>query len=248
MANDTPLARRLRVLRAERGLTLTSAAERIGIERKTLSDLEHGKRHPYEPTLAKIARGYGIGVEELIDLDSYDSPKEVAPRSPGRPRTGDLLEEKEIVAWLQDHGHLNRVEFVEWAEGLIEGLDYEERRLALLRGIDVLHELEEYLVDLVRYNRRAQRELFPWVNEENQLRTELARGRLSWKLSNEIRFVYLSRVVEIMNFSKMLAAAGEISAPIDHDERADSRLQALEAHERRRVEEAAGESALGPEV
>jgi transcriptional regulator with XRE-family HTH domain len=61
------LAERLRVLRAQRGLTLVEAAEKTGVGRDTLSDLERGRRHPVMPTLAKIARGYGVPVEELLE-------------------------------------------------------------------------------------------------------------------------------------------------------------------------------------
>jgi transcriptional regulator with XRE-family HTH domain len=61
------LPARLRVLRARRGLTLIDAAEKIGIGRDTLSDLERGNRHPVMPTLAKIAEGYGVPVEELLE-------------------------------------------------------------------------------------------------------------------------------------------------------------------------------------
>jgi transcriptional regulator with XRE-family HTH domain len=58
---------RLRVLRAERGLSLTEAAERAGIQRQTLALLERGERHPHDPTLAKIAKGYGVPVDELLE-------------------------------------------------------------------------------------------------------------------------------------------------------------------------------------
>jgi transcriptional regulator with XRE-family HTH domain len=61
------LAMRLRVLRAERGLSLTEAAERAGIQRQTLALLERGERHPHDPTLAKIAKGYGVPVEDLLE-------------------------------------------------------------------------------------------------------------------------------------------------------------------------------------
>src|SRR5215216_1291916 len=61
------LAKRLRVLRAERGLSLTEAAERAGIQRQTLALLERGERHPHDPTLAKIAKGYGVPVDELLE-------------------------------------------------------------------------------------------------------------------------------------------------------------------------------------
>jgi transcriptional regulator with XRE-family HTH domain len=58
---------RLRVLRAERGLSLTEAAERAGIQRQTLALLERGERLPHDPTLAKIAKGYGVPVEDLLE-------------------------------------------------------------------------------------------------------------------------------------------------------------------------------------
>jgi transcriptional regulator with XRE-family HTH domain len=61
------LARKLRVLRAERGWTLHQAAERAGVQPETISDAEHGKRRPYTPTLTKITRGYGVPVEELLE-------------------------------------------------------------------------------------------------------------------------------------------------------------------------------------
>jgi transcriptional regulator with XRE-family HTH domain len=64
-------AERLRVLRAQRGLALTEAAERIGIDRHTLRDLEVGDRTPRYPTLAKIAEGYGVPVEELLEESEW---------------------------------------------------------------------------------------------------------------------------------------------------------------------------------
>jgi transcriptional regulator with XRE-family HTH domain len=75
------LARRLRVLRAERGWTLQQAADRAGVQPETISDAEHGKRRPYTPTLAKIAKGYGVPVEKLLE---ESAPKEVAPSLPSQ--------------------------------------------------------------------------------------------------------------------------------------------------------------------
>ena len=34
---------------------------------QTLIDLESGKRPPYMPTLTKIARGYGVPIEGLVE-------------------------------------------------------------------------------------------------------------------------------------------------------------------------------------
>jgi transcriptional regulator with XRE-family HTH domain len=94
-----PLARKLRVLRAERGWTLNQAAERAGVQPETISDAEHGKRRPYTPTLSKIARGYGIPVEELVEPEAK-SPKTPAPSkpSPGRTRLEETTAKLEGVS------------------------------------------------------------------------------------------------------------------------------------------------------
>jgi transcriptional regulator with XRE-family HTH domain len=77
------LPAKLRVLRARQGLTLIEAAEKIGIGRDTLSDLERGNRHPVMPTLAKIAQGYGVPVEELLEEPALagkaEAPTEAGP-------------------------------------------------------------------------------------------------------------------------------------------------------------------------
>jgi transcriptional regulator with XRE-family HTH domain len=78
------LAEKLRLLRAERGLTLVQASELTGVTRGTLSELESGKRVAYMPTLSKIAEGYGVDVRELLLEEPVGSPKGSAP-SAGRP-------------------------------------------------------------------------------------------------------------------------------------------------------------------
>jgi transcriptional regulator with XRE-family HTH domain len=84
------LAMRLRVLRAERGLSLTEAAERAGIQRQTLALLERGERHPHDPTLAKIAKGYGVPVEDLLE---ESVPLGDAPPPPGPSERAALSKE-----------------------------------------------------------------------------------------------------------------------------------------------------------
>jgi transcriptional regulator with XRE-family HTH domain len=62
------LAERLRVLRARKGLSLLAASEQLGVDRHTLRDLELGRgRTPRYPTLAKIAEGYEVPVEDLLE-------------------------------------------------------------------------------------------------------------------------------------------------------------------------------------
>src|SRR5215211_3866945 len=83
------LPRMLRVLRAERGLTLEEAAKKTGVTRETLGLLERGRRHPVTPTLAKIAKGYGVPVTEILPLGEVEggepafSPKAQAPPEVG---------------------------------------------------------------------------------------------------------------------------------------------------------------------
>ncbi len=63
------LALRLRVLRAERALTIEQAAARAGVMPETVSDAERGRRHPYLPTLKKLAKAYDVPVEELLGAE-----------------------------------------------------------------------------------------------------------------------------------------------------------------------------------
>ena len=62
-----PIAVKLRVLREERGLTYKEAAELTNVSHWTLIALEAGKRAPYMPTVTKIARAYGVPLEELVE-------------------------------------------------------------------------------------------------------------------------------------------------------------------------------------
>ena len=61
-----PIAVKLRSLREERGLTPKEAAELAGVSHFTLIYLESGKRAPYMPTVTKLARAYGVTIEELV--------------------------------------------------------------------------------------------------------------------------------------------------------------------------------------
>lgn len=80
------LAKKLRVLRAERGLTLREAANLVNIRPATLSDIEHSHSRPHDVTLAKIAGGYGVPVEDLFeepDLVGASGKAEAPEAGPG---------------------------------------------------------------------------------------------------------------------------------------------------------------------
>jgi transcriptional regulator with XRE-family HTH domain len=72
------LARKLRVLRAERGLTIREAEQLTGVDKDTLSKLERGVRRPYDITLSRLARGYDVPVEALLE-EPVSSGKTEAP-------------------------------------------------------------------------------------------------------------------------------------------------------------------------
>jgi transcriptional regulator with XRE-family HTH domain len=48
-------------------LTLREAEQMTGVDKDTLSKIERGLRHPYDVTLSKIARGYDVPVEDLLE-------------------------------------------------------------------------------------------------------------------------------------------------------------------------------------
>src|SRR5215217_3611422 len=83
------LARKLRVLRAERGLTLRQAAEQAGVRPGTLSELERGLHRPHDITLSRVAKGYGVPVEELLE--------EPVPLAKASQETRRLEEERRKV-------------------------------------------------------------------------------------------------------------------------------------------------------
>jgi transcriptional regulator with XRE-family HTH domain len=111
------LAERLRVLRAQQGLSLTEASEKIGVNRHTLRDLELGKREPYGPTIRKIAEGYGVPVAQLFEepaVPLVEAPREAGPTEAERQRPS-LDRVREVFAPLADG--LNRY-CARWEEKL----------------------------------------------------------------------------------------------------------------------------------
>jgi transcriptional regulator with XRE-family HTH domain len=64
---QTSLGHRLRLLRVERQLSLRQAAAHAGVVKETISDIERGVTHPQDVTLAKLAKAYGVPVEDLLE-------------------------------------------------------------------------------------------------------------------------------------------------------------------------------------
>jgi putative transcriptional regulator len=57
---------RLRVLRAERNWTQANLAERLGVSRQTVNALETEKYDPSLPLAFRIARLFGVKIEDVF--------------------------------------------------------------------------------------------------------------------------------------------------------------------------------------
>jgi putative transcriptional regulator len=57
---------RLKVLRAERDWSQGDLAERLGVSRQSVNALETGKYDPSLPLAFKIARLFGLRIEEIF--------------------------------------------------------------------------------------------------------------------------------------------------------------------------------------
>jgi transcriptional regulator with XRE-family HTH domain len=152
------LAMRLRVLRAERGLSLTEAAERAGIQRQTLALLERGERHPHDPTLAKIAQGYGVPVEDLLEepVPLAETPKEAGPANVRQL----FAEHQARAAWQRAFDESRRFraqakmrlgeQLSLWEAAKHEGASYEERRKFLDATGRILDEASSVSRELIQ--------------------------------------------------------------------------------------------------
>ena len=60
---------RLKVLRAERDWTQAELAERLGVSRQTINAIEIDKYDPSLPLAFKIARLFGVTIEQVFQCD-----------------------------------------------------------------------------------------------------------------------------------------------------------------------------------
>jgi putative transcriptional regulator len=66
----TGLDNRIRVYRAEHRLSQSDLAQIIGVSRKTISTIEVGRFVPSTIIALKIARHFGVPVEEIFSLEA----------------------------------------------------------------------------------------------------------------------------------------------------------------------------------
>ena len=57
---------KLRSLRTRRGWTQVEMAERLGIDRDYISDMERGKKNVCLPTLEILAKGFGLTIAQVL--------------------------------------------------------------------------------------------------------------------------------------------------------------------------------------
>ena len=149
------LAYRLRVARLEKGLTLREAAKVTGVDKATISAVERNKRKPFDVTLSRLAKGYGVSISQLVE--------EPIGEEPGQP-----LKEK-AREWFQEAGG---------DRDLLHGMD-DEAWEAYVENLDTPEEVSETYRKM-----QDERKMFQalWMADKMQRpqaqgpRRELARG------------------------------------------------------------------------
>ena len=156
------LAYRLRVARLEKGLTLREAAKVAGVDKATISAIERNKRKPFDVTLSRLAKGYGVSISQLVE--------EPIGEEPGQP-----LKEK-AREWFQEAGG---------DRDLLHGMD-DEAWEAYVENLDTPEEVSE-----TYHKMQDERKMFQalWMADRMQRpqaqgpRQELARGLRELRMS-----------------------------------------------------------------
>jgi transcriptional regulator with XRE-family HTH domain len=69
------VAPRLKRLRTQRGITLTSLAQTTGVSKSTLSRLETGQRRPTLELLLALSRAYRVPLDDLVGAPEVGDPR-----------------------------------------------------------------------------------------------------------------------------------------------------------------------------
>jgi transcriptional regulator with XRE-family HTH domain len=73
----TQIATCIRTLRKRKGLSQEALAQRIGIDAKSLSRLEHGAHFPSIETLEKMAEALDVQLKDFFDFSGKPSVEEM---------------------------------------------------------------------------------------------------------------------------------------------------------------------------
>ena len=67
MENDAKkLGENLKALRTERKITQTGLAEKLGVDKSFVSNIEKGKNNPTLSTITNLAQALGVSTNELL--------------------------------------------------------------------------------------------------------------------------------------------------------------------------------------
>lgn len=135
---------KLRILRAEKGLTLRELAERSGIGKDAISEIERGRRRPRVSTIMSLAEGLGVDPQTLL-AEVVQTPQE-PPYAPDRPNEGVLG--RFTAVYVRDGG---------WWLGYVEeltGANAQERTLGECR--EALRDATEDVLDANRELTRTE--------------------------------------------------------------------------------------------
>jgi transcriptional regulator with XRE-family HTH domain len=91
-----PFASALRKLRRQRRLSQDALGERAGVDRTYVSMMERGCRTPSLTTLARLAEGLGITLQELIG--AFERELEGGRMSPEETPPGRRAAEREVAS------------------------------------------------------------------------------------------------------------------------------------------------------
>lgn len=86
---DQRIARRVRELRAEQGLTLDQLAARSGVSRSMISVVERGESSPTAALLDKLAAGLGTTLNALFEVPHEPGPPSPVARRAEQPEWQD---------------------------------------------------------------------------------------------------------------------------------------------------------------
>ena len=130
------LARNLRRLRTERGLTLEELAKRAGVSRSMLIQIEQKRVNPTLATLVRLAQALDVGLAELVELGGRQRVRVIS--------RGDALE-----LWSSPGGgsgrllvgsdQLDHVEFWDWR---LEPGDVHEAEAHAAGTAEIIHVLD----------------------------------------------------------------------------------------------------------
>jgi transcriptional regulator with XRE-family HTH domain len=201
------LPSKLRVLRAQQGLTLIGAAKQIGIGRDTLSAIERGHQHPTFPTVKLLAEGYGVPVEDLLDEPSEATvPKEDASQDEAPKK---LLTSPRVQGWLADEkaslllasdedfvAHITNAGGLEELKAISDALDAERARvLASLDDPSGATRKAIFPSSAVVADRRTR---------EGRLKAAFTPAKQVFYLRSEIRGEYRVREMAVDNYARRI--------------------------------------------